>query len=129
MKDLESRRFFGITVFLLSTNVIFTRGATAQNSPPQLESLLRKTLNAVKSGSPNYMDMEPMLADQVEQQLVPMRQRFAALGLIKEVEFRGMQTSASGPAEYYRVRFENGQMSWMINLTPAKKIGVLWSPG
>jgi len=129
MKHLASRRAFGLSVMLLGAIASFHATTWAQNAPPQLESLLRKTLNAVQSGSPNYSDMEPMLADQVEQQLAPMRQRFAALGAIRAIEFRGVQSTPSGPAEYYRVRFDNGQMAWMINVTPSKKIGVLWSPG
>lgn len=129
MNQLESRRAFGVSLLWLAATTAFVGTSWAQNASPQLESLLRKTLNAVQSGSPNYSDMEPMLADQVEQQLAPMRQRFAALGAIRTIEFRGIQSTPSGPAEYYRVRFENGQMAWMINLTPSKKIGVLWSPG
>lgn len=129
MKHLESRRAFGLGVFWFGPIALLAGTALAQNAAPQLESLLRKTLNAVQSGSPNYSDMEPMLADQVEQQLAPMRQRFAALGSIRAIEFRGIQSTASGPAEYYRVRFDNGQMSWMINIAPSKKIGILWSPG
>ena len=129
MKHLESRRSFGRCLLRLVAFAPFAGTASAQSASPQLESLLRKTLNAVQSGSPNYVDMEPMLADQVEQQMAPMRQRFAALGSIRSIEFRGIQSTPSGPAEYYRVRFENGQMAWMINLAPSKKIGVLWSPG
>jgi len=128
MKFTASRRAFGLQVFWLAA-AAFSGKVLAQNASPQLESLLRKTLNAIQAGSPNYSDMEPMLADQVEQQLAPMRQRFASLGSIRVIEFKGMQSTPSGPAEYYRVRFDNGQMAWMINLSPSKKISVLWSPG
>lgn len=129
MSQLESRRALGLSLLCFAATSTFAEASWAQNAPPQLESLLRKTLNAVQSGAPNYSDMEPMLADQVEQQLAPMRQRFAALGAIRAIEFRGIQSTPSGPAEYYRVRFDNGQMAWMINLSPSKKISVLWSPG
>lgn len=129
MRHIASRRTFGLNVFWLAVAAAFAGSTLAQNASPQLESLLRKTLNAIQSGSPNYSDMEPLLADQVEQQLALMRQRFAALGSIRAIEFRGIQSTPSGPAEYYKVRFDNGQMAWMINVTPSKKIGVLWSPG
>lgn len=129
MRHIASRRTFALNFLSLAACAAFARGALAQNASPKLESLLRRTLNAIQAGSPNYLDMEPLLADQVEQQLTPMRQRFDSLGSIRTIEFRGMQSTQAGPAEYYRVLFDNGQMVWLINLTPAQKIGVLWSPG
>lgn len=129
MKHIASLRAFCVNLLFLLVSATFWGGALAQNTTPQLEPLLRKTLNSIQAGSPNYSDMEPMLADQVEQQISPIRQRLTQLGSMRSIEFRGIQSTPSGPAEYYRVRYENGQMVWIINLTPSKKIGVLWSPG
>jgi hypothetical protein len=126
---MEYRRELCTGLLAVCAATVVPSAVLAQSPAPQLESLLRKTLNAVQAGSPNYSDMEPITADQVEASLSAVRQRLNAMGSIKSIEFRGMQSTPGGPAEAYRVRFENGQMTWLINLAPTKKIGVIWTPG
>lgn len=56
-------------------------------------------------------------------------ERLASKGAITKTEFMGMQASAMGPAEVYKVTFASGTMMWMINTGPDGKIMVLWTPG
>jgi hypothetical protein len=95
----------------------------------QYAAVLKRSLEAIQAGTPNYSDMEPLIADVVENQLQNIRPKLANLGPVQKLEFRGMQPSAMGPAEYYRVNFEKGRMSWMVNLGSTGKINVLWSSG
>ena len=90
--------------------------------------VLRRSLQAIEGGTPNYQEMEPMTADGVERSLGPTRAYLSRMGAIQKIEYRGIQDLPLGKAEYYHVTFENGEMSWMIDVNASRKIDILWSP-
>lgn len=91
--------------------------------------LLKKALTAAGEGRCPADIMSPLLRGTCEQQMPGMGKSIAQRGSIKSTEFLGIQQSAMGPAEVYRVHFSQGSMVWMINTGPDGKILVLWSGG
>jgi hypothetical protein len=94
-----------------------------------LSDRLRSELEALRAGSADYSQMEPMLADQVEKSREAIRAALRQVGAIQSVEYRGMQSLPMGQAEAYRVKFERGEMMWLIAVSSAGKLQTLWSPG
>jgi hypothetical protein len=92
--------FVGLLLFMVAS------GAVAQ----QHERLLRTSLESVAQGAPDYDTMEPLLANGVEQTLSATRQRLSALGKIRKLTYKGIQTTPMGQAEAYSVEFERGMM-------------------
>jgi hypothetical protein len=118
-----------LVAFFVAPILFQTQVSLAADPEGRLGDLLQKTLDSVRAGTPNYSSMEPLTADAVEQGLPQTKRRLTALGAIKSVEYRGIQSTPSGDAETWRVRFENGTMNWLISVTPRGKILILWSPG
>jgi hypothetical protein len=96
---------------------------------PQLGAKVRAAIDAIRGGSCPKSLMTPVLEYQCRQQLSVMRQHFIALGAISAIEFEGTQSTPSGPAEAYVVKFAEGQMLWLIGADQDGKLTVFWSPG
>jgi len=105
-----------------------TLGVAAQQSG-QNQQLLVQALEASAQGECPESIMSPLLVDACEQQMPTLGSSLAQLGEIRDTKYRGVQQTQAGPAEVYRVVFQNGQMTWMINTGSDGKIVVLWSPG
>jgi hypothetical protein len=56
------------------------------------------------------------------------KETLVKLGSINAASFQGMRTIESGPAEVYKVSFEHGEMTWIINTQEDGRILVLWAP-
>ena len=98
-----------------------------QTATPGSEAALRKLIAAIVSGTPNYDDMSPVLANAVRQQLSVMQPAMQQLGAIQSVEFRGVGKQGE---DVYAVRHEQGVMVWHISLSGDGKIaGALVLPG
>lgn len=93
------------------------------------KDLLIQALRSSASGNCPATIMSPMLQDACERQMPNMANSLRQLGSIKSAAYRGEQQSANGLAEVYRVTFERGTMTWMINTGQDGKIFVLWSGG
>jgi len=63
-----------------------------------------------------------------DQQLPVFQETLIKLGQLKATSFQGMRALKSGPAEVYKVTFEHGDMTWIINTQDDGKILVLWAP-
>lgn len=109
---------------------LFHGQAIAQSSyQPRLEGKLKAALEAARRGECPKPLMTPLLGFQCRQQIDKMAAQFINLGDIRQIEFQGTQSTPSGPAEAYLVRFESGQMFWLVNTDADGKLQVLWSPG
>lgn len=110
--------------FILSASTL----SSAQDGG-QYKDLLIRALTASASGICPEDIMSAMLQDACEQQMPKLATALKQRGKIRGATFRGMQQSNAGPAEVYRVQFDQGMMTWMINTGPDGKIVVLWSSG
>ena len=78
---------------------------------PDREASVRRYVESLIKGTPNYNDMTPSLADNVRQQSSQIVQRIKALGALKSISFQ--QGTADG-SDVYLVTFEHGQAEWTI---------------
>jgi hypothetical protein len=94
----------------------------ASSSTGSTESRLRTTIAQLKSGSPDYDQMQPVLRIAVRQQLTSVESRLKALGDLQSMSFEGQQNGA----DVYQVNFTNGPTTWLIAVAPDGKLAALW---
>jgi hypothetical protein len=92
----------------------------ASNTPaPGTEAALRKMVNALCTGTPNYEDMEPAIENTVRVQLPYLKPTMESLGPVQSIEFVRV---GDGGWDVFRVRHANGSLVWRITLSPAGKV-------
>ena len=86
------------------------------------EGVLRRHIDALGRGEPNYDQMTSEVAAQMRQQAPLERAILAKLGALRALSFRGV----SGlDADIYMAQFENGAAEWRIGLVKGGRIGRL----
>jgi hypothetical protein len=92
------------------------------------EDILVKALIANAAGEcPATLMAKDIKAD-CDRQLPVFKETLIKLGQLKATSFQGMRALKSGPAEVYRVTFEHGDMTWIIDTQDDGKILMLWAP-
>jgi hypothetical protein len=98
-----------------------------QSASPGTEAALRRLIAGLTSGTPNYQEMSPTLAEATRQQLSNLHRGHADLGAVKSVQFLGVGRQGE---DVYTVRHENGASHWRIALDAKGVISSAWvSPG
>ena len=88
------------------------RAASAQTSPsPTTASSLRRYIDSLEAGKPNYEEMSPLLADKVREQLPQIRAMILRMGAFQSMVFKGVDGTGM---ELYDVTFEHGRVEWTI---------------
>jgi CubicO group peptidase (beta-lactamase class C family) len=110
-----------IVIFLLAASCVaqtpdhkpITVSPKDQTAEPESETALRRMIDEVRTGKPNYDRMRPELAAAIHQQLPHLQSMFAAMGGLQSVIFKGV-----GPdgADIYQVNFENDSVDYRIEL-------------
>jgi hypothetical protein len=117
-------------VLLLAFAIGVARPVVAAGEKGELKSKVITALRSVAGGQCPADLMAPLLLDQCEKQLGPMKSRLSELGAIKDAEYRGIEQMPNGiEAEVYKVIFVKGSMMWCAAASPNGKLSVLWSPG
>jgi Domain of unknown function (DUF3471) len=95
------------------------------NTPvPGSEAALRRMIDSLRDGTPNYEEMSPALIQIVRKQL-PMLQMMARyLGAIQTIQFKGVGRQGW---DVYEIRRENGVVKWRIALTDGLITGAMAS--
>src|SRR6185312_6823892 len=75
------------------------------------ETLLRKTIEALRAGAPNYEQMSPHVADEVRARLADLKETVGSLENVKSVAF--LRTDRHG-VDRYQVAFQHGNTQWAI---------------
>jgi bla regulator protein blaR1 len=87
------------------------------------ETALRKHIDAIEAGAPNYEDMTAPLQEAVRKQLPVLELSFKEYGPIQSVEFRGVDDAGS---DKYLVTYQSGKQSeWFIRLDADGKVSGL----
>lgn len=82
------------------------------NAPsPGTEASLRRYIDALEKGQPNYGEMSPMLAAAVRQQLPTIRQIIQKVGAFQSLTFKGVGRDG---LDVYDATFTHGQLEWRI---------------
>jgi hypothetical protein len=85
----------------------------SQTATPGSEAALRRLIEGISTGKPNFAEMSPALADATRQQLPQLAAAMAHLGTVQSVEFRGVGNQGW---DIYDVRQEHGSSQWRIAL-------------
>ncbi|MGX9430990.1 MULTISPECIES: M56 family metallopeptidase [Bradyrhizobium] len=99
------------------------KDGTAQ---PGSEAALRRTIEAIRAGQPNYDAMTPELAVATRQQLPGLQRGLEQSGQLQSISFRGV---GSGGWDVYEAKYDNGLSIWRITLAPDGKIAGLLVQG
>jgi CubicO group peptidase (beta-lactamase class C family) len=100
----------------------------AKTQDPATEAALRRTIDELRTGKPDYDRMSPTQAFITKLQLSELHGAVNTFGALKSVTFKGV---GPGGADIYDVVFENHATQWRILLGAdgkAEAIGVTASP-
>lgn len=99
----------------------------SQSASPGTEAALRRLIDGITSGKPDYDEMSSVLAEATRHQLPNLQHGFSELGAVESVQFLGV--SALGE-DVYSIRHENGASHWRIVLDSNGRISTAWvTPG
>lgn len=82
-----------------------------QTPAPGSEDALRRLIEEIRTGRPNYDRMSPELAEATRRQLPRLRSEIAQLGNLQSISFKGV---GPGGADIYDVKFESGSLEYRI---------------
>jgi hypothetical protein len=84
-----------------------------QKQDPRTEPLVRKFVDDVRHGKPQYDRMLPSLAGMLREDLGNLQDDLEPLGAFKSMVFKGV---SEGGADIYQVKFENGEMEFRLGM-------------
>jgi CubicO group peptidase (beta-lactamase class C family) len=90
-----------------------------QTAAPGSEAALRRMIEELRLGKPNYDLLSPGLAAATRQQLPQLQSMIAGMGALQAVTFKGV---GPGSADIYQVKFEKGSLDYRIWLEPDGKV-------
>jgi CubicO group peptidase (beta-lactamase class C family) len=90
-----------------------------QKPAPGSEAALRRAIEELRLGQPDYSRMSPAFADVTRQQLPDLKSGIIQLGPVRSVTFKGV---GPGGRDIYEVKFENGLTEFRIGMTPDGRI-------
>ena len=90
-----------------------------QTAAPGSETALRKMIEGVRLGKPDYSTMSTGLAEATRQQLPQLQSGITKLGAIQSVTLLGV---GSNGADIYTVKFADGSAEYQILVAPDGKI-------
>ena len=100
---------------------------TSGQPSPGTEAALRRLIDGIRSGQPNYDDMTELVADATRQQLPALQTEIGDAGPPRSVEFVGV---GNGGVDVYLVRYQQRPLYWRIALNASGAISTAWvSPG
>jgi len=82
------------------------------------EAALRRAVQELQRGEPDYELMSPQLAALTRQQLPQLKTMIAQFGALQSVSFKGV---GPGGADIYEVKFEHATTEWRVALGPDGK--------
>jgi hypothetical protein len=95
-------------------------GSRRSTPLPGGEEALRRYIDAVARGRPDYDQMTPQLAEQTRRDLAVNQAILARLGVLRAVSFRGATLFGN---DIYMTHFANGSAEWRIGLAKQGRIG------
>jgi hypothetical protein len=93
----------------------------AQVDTPKTEAILRKTIQDLQQGKPDFVTMEPELQNAVKDQAQHTADIYRHLGALQSLKYIGTQ----GGNDMYRAVYQNAPVTYAIRLSPSGKISLL----
>jgi|SRR5579871_2584082 len=98
---------------LLDAEAAFAKRFKDQTPAPGGEAAVRKMIEGIRTGRPDYGSMSAGLAEATRQQLPDMQAEISKLGAIQSMTFKGV---GPGGADIYLFGFEKGGLEYRIGL-------------
>ena len=93
-----------------------------QKPQPGGEEAVRRVMDELRAGKPNYDQIGATLAQVMRRQAAQIQDQLTKLGALQSITFSGV---GPGGSDIYSVKFENGEMEWRIAFAPDGKIDSL----
>ena len=93
--------------------------AAAGHGSPGAEEALGRVIGELQRGSPDFSQMNPLLAEATRQQLERIKVLLAPLGTLKSVTFK---KQGSAGDDIFVTTFEHGSLGWLIILGAGGRI-------
>lgn len=90
-----------------------------QTAAPGSEAAVRRLIEELRNGQPNYDLMSANLATATRQQLPMLQAGVKQLGAVQAVTFKGV---GPGGADIYQIKFENGSWEYRISMASNGKV-------
>jgi CubicO group peptidase (beta-lactamase class C family) len=90
-----------------------------QKPMPGSEAAVRRIIEELRKGEPNYQLMSPQMAALTQQQLPQLKEMVGRLGNIQSITFKNVTPNG---ADDYLVKGENGALDYIISLGPDGKL-------
>lgn len=90
-----------------------------QKADPHSEAALRRSIEELRKGQPDYSQMTAAMADVTRRQLASLQSQVVELGAVEAVTFKGVGT---GGRDIYEVRFSKGTIEFRIGMAADSKI-------
>lgn len=119
-RDMPAKRL-DAAVFkrLADAEAEFQKRFADQTPEPGSEAAVRRIIEELRLGQPNYDLMSPGLAAAIRQHLPRLESDIKQLGSVQSISFKGV---GPGGADIYQIKFENGSWEGRIWLGPDGKI-------
>lgn len=98
---------------------LFAQRYKDQKAAPGSEAAVRRLIEELRTGKPNYDLMSSNLAEATRQQLPQLQKMVTDLGALQSVTFKGV---GPGGADIYEIKFEKGSLDYRIWMAPDGKI-------
>jgi hypothetical protein len=112
MDDAEAKK-------LMDAAAALAKRFKDQTPAPGGETVVRRLIEEIRTGKPNFDLMSSGLANATRQQLPQLQSSIVALGALQSVVFKGVGT---GGADIYTCKFENGSIEYRIWLSADGKL-------
>lgn len=99
-----------VALVLLAADPVHAQ--TASGPHPGTEASLRRYIESLEKGKPNYEEMGPQLARVVREQLPQVLDVIYRVGALQDIAFQ--RVDPDNGMDVYRVSFEHGQIEWRI---------------
>lgn len=97
------------------------RRVKAQIASPRSEAAVRRIIEELRRGKPEYDRMSPAMARQTRRQITADQATIMGLGALESLTF--VRVGAAGP-DIYRAAFAKGTLEWRIWLSPDGRVDI-----
>src|SRR5262245_10538914 len=104
---------------LADADAAFQKRFKEQTAAPGSEAAVRRIIEELRNGKPNYDLMSPGLAAATRQQLSQLQSGLQQRGAVQSITFKGV---GPGGADIYEIKFENGSWEYRIWLASDGKV-------
>ena len=89
----------------------FDKRFKSQTAAPGSEAAVRRMIEELRLGKPNYDLLSPGLASATREQLPQLQAMISGMGALRSVTFKGV---GPGGADIYQIKFEKGSLDYRI---------------